>query len=311
MQDLKIRWAKLSVISNAALILFKIAVGIVTGSVSIIAEGMHSGVDLIASVITYFSVRISGKKPDKRHLYGHGKFENMAGLVEGVLIFVGAGVIIWESVPKLITHEGPKSLGYGVGVMALSAAVNFAVSQKLFSVAKKADSPAIAADAMHLRTDVYTSLGVLGGLILIKLTGKPIFDPVLALLVAGFIIKAAWDITSEGFSHMVDVTLPDEEVEAVKKAIVRHGEEFIEFHDLRARKSGSKRYIDLHLVVPAGISLKKAHDICDAIEGEVGRALPNSEIFIHPEPCGQTCVECAQGTECDEAGRGTVSGGKT
>ncbi|HEY3346009.1 MAG TPA: cation diffusion facilitator family transporter, partial [Nitrospirota bacterium] len=132
MQSEKVRWAKLSVVSNSVLTILKIIVGMMTGSVSIVAEGAHSAVDLIASVITFISVKVAGRKADERHHYGHGKVENLAGAIEGVLIFFAAGYIIFEALPKLAHNEGPEQLGWGVGVMALSSLVNFGVSQKLF-----------------------------------------------------------------------------------------------------------------------------------------------------------------------------------
>jgi cation diffusion facilitator family transporter len=304
MQSEKVRWAKLSVVSNSVLTILKIIVGMTTGSVSIVAEGAHSAVDLIASVITFVSVKVAGRKADKRHQYGHGKVENLAGVIEGVLIFLAAGYIIFEALPKLAHNKGPEQLGWGVGVMALSSLINFGVSKKLFSVAKKTDSPALAADAWHLRTDVYTSAGVLFGLVLIKLTGMPIFDPILALVVACFIIKAAWDITSEGLSYMVDASLPDDEMKKVHEAIAAHGQDFVEFHELRARKSGSQRFIDLHLVVPQDMPIRMAHDICSRIEDQIEANLSNSSVLIHPEPCGKLdCKLCglAGATGCTEA----------
>lgn len=292
MQNRKESWARLSIASNSLLVVLKVIVGALTGSVSIVAEGLHSGVDLAASVITYVSVRISGREADRDHNYGHGKYENIAGVVEGLLIFLGAGVIVWEAVPKLISGHGPETLGWGLGVMAISSAVNFLVSAKLFKIAKDTGSPALEADAWHLRTDVYTSLGVLTGLALIKVTGINLFDPLVALVVAGFIMKAAYGITKEGFAHMVDVALPEDELRMVNAAIARHGEHFLEFHELRARKSGSKRFIDLHLVMPSGLPLEQAHRLCDIIEKEIAAALPDSHVLIHAEPCGKACKKC-------------------
>jgi len=293
MQSEKESWARLSIVSNSVLVVLKIIVGILTGSVSIVAEGLHSGVDLAASVITFFGVRISGRKADKDHHFGHGKFENVAGVAEGILIFVGAGIIIYEALPKLFKGEGPETLGWGLGVMALSSLVNFFVSQKLFKIAKKTGSPALAADAWHLRTDVYTSLGVFGGLALIKITGKAIFDPIIALCVAMIILKAAYDITMEGIAHMVDVSLPDDELATIHGALARQGEHYLEFHDLRARKSGSQRFIDLHLVVPREHPIHRIHDLCNALETEIEKDLPHSHVLIHPEPCDAGCKTCA------------------
>jgi len=291
-----IRWARLSIVSNSLLAGLKIVIGLSTGSVSVIAEGLHSLMDLVASIITFMAVHISAKEADRTHHFGHGKFENVAGLVEGLLIFAGGALIIWEALPKLFSDKGPETLGWGLAVMALSSGVNFAVSAKLFKVAKVTHSPALEADAWHLRTDVYTSAGVLGGLVLIKLTGIAIFDPIVALLVACFIMKAAYDITLEGFSHMVDVTIPPHEMEKLDAILDRHGARYLEYHELRARKSGPQRFIDLHLVMPRDLTLQKVHELCDVIEKEIEGGLPNSHVLIHPEPCAETCKECGLAT---------------
>ncbi|MGC2422833.1 MAG: cation diffusion facilitator family transporter [Nitrospirota bacterium] len=293
MDSKKVRWARLSVASNSLLVCLKIAVGLATGSVSILAEGLHSAVDLAASIITALSVRIATKGPDKRHPYGHGKFENAAGAVEGALIILGAALIVNEAVPKLLHggHEIDK-LSWGVGVMALSAVINGLVSAKLFKVSKETCSPALAADGWHLRTDVYTSAGVLGGLILIKLTKNPVFDPILALLVAVFIFIAGLRITKEAFSNLVDVSPPEAEVIKVREAIGRHDGQFVEYHGLRVRKSGGKDFIDLHLVMPGDLNLSAAHEICTAIESELERELSDTDVTIHPEPCDYDCKKC-------------------
>jgi len=299
MPSKKLYWARLSIASNSLLCVMKIVVGVLTGSVSVIAEGLHSGVDLLASLITFFAVRISAKEADARHHFGHGKFENVAGMAEGLLIFLGGFLIIYEAVPKLFSGHGPESLGWGVGVMAASSVVNFFVSRKLFKVAKDTGSPALEADAWHLRTDVYTSAGVLGGLALIRLTGMYIFDPIVAIVVAGFIMKAAYEITMEGIAHMTDVALPEPEIELIKAAVLKYGEQFSDFHDLRARKSGSQRFIDLHLVVPRELQIYRVHDICDKIEESIMSDLPDTHVLIHAEPCELGCGKCSLGTGKD------------
>ncbi|NYE56380.1 cation diffusion facilitator family transporter [Carboxydothermus ferrireducens] len=300
MNDKKVSWARLSIISNTLLVLFKIVVGFFTGSVSIIAEGLHSGVDLLASIITFFSVKVASRPADVRHPYGHGKVENIAGTIEGLLIFLGAVLIIKEALPKFWHPEMPESLGWGMGVMAVSSLVNFFISQTLLKIAKETDSPALEADGWHLRTDVYTSAGVLLGLLLIKLTGITYFDPILALIVAGMILKAAYEITFEGFANMVDTALPEKEIALIKDSIANYGEKFLEFHKLRARKSGSERFIDLHLVVPEKLSVKEVHDLCNKIERDIEEKLPNSHVLIHAEPCQKEQRQCEDCPYCSE-----------
>ena len=162
----KVRAARLSVLSNSLLIAIKVIVGILSGSVSILSEAIHSFMDLLAALISFFSVRISDTPADERHPYGHGKFENISGVIEAILIFIASGWIIFEAIRKMLHPHEIEKIGLGIVVMAISATVNFFVSRKLYKVAKSMDSIALEADALHLKVDVYTSLGVAAGLFL-------------------------------------------------------------------------------------------------------------------------------------------------
>ncbi len=210
---LKQNTARLSVISNTGLVLMKFIVGFAIGSVSIISEAIHSSMDLIAAVIAFFSVRKSAEPPDAAHSFGHGKFEDISGLVEALLIFVAAILIIYEAAAKLLGHTTvelrPEMIIFGIAVMGISALANWYVSHRLFVVAKESESIALESDAWHLRTDVYTSLGVFAGLVLIRLTGNPIFDPLFALGVAVVIMKAAYDLTKRSLSDLIDHSIPE------------------------------------------------------------------------------------------------------
>ena len=210
-QKRKTRVALLSVISNTALVLMKLVVGIMINSVSVISEAIHSGMDLVAAIIAWFSVRTSSKPADEDHPFGHGKIENVSGTVEALLIFLAAGWIIYEAIKKFIHPEPIETAFWGVGVMLISAITNIIVSQKLFKVGRETDSVALQADAWHLRTDVYTSLGVMVGLALIWF-GHWIFpnydlnwlDPACAIAVALLIIKASYDLTVQSARDLLD-----------------------------------------------------------------------------------------------------------
>ncbi|MBU5611654.1 cation diffusion facilitator family transporter [Geomonas azotofigens] len=290
---LKRRAARLSVASNTTLVIAKVAVGMITGSVSVLSEAVHSGVDLVAAGIAWYSVRESGKPADEDHHYGHGKIENVAGTIEAVLIFGAAFYIIWEAVQKLRTGVVEiEGLGLGAAVMAVSAVANYLVSRHLLNVAAATDSVALEADAMHLRTDVYTSAGVLGGLVAIKFTGVPILDPIVAIVVALMIIKAAWDLTKSAFFHILDVKLPEEEEAVIHDVLEDYREHLIEYHKLRTRKSGHLRYVDMHLVVPRQMTVEAAHALSHEITAEIERRLPYSHILVHLEPCPGGCDRC-------------------
>ncbi|MCL6639195.1 MAG: cation diffusion facilitator family transporter [Firmicutes bacterium] len=284
--------ARLSVISNSMLTAAKLAVGISMNSVSVISETVHSGLDLVASLIAFFSVREAAKPADERHRYGHGKFENVASIVEALLIAAAAVMIISHAVPRIYGGGEVEQLGLGAAVMGISAVVNFAVSRRLMQVAKKTESPALAADAWHLLTDVYTSLGVFLGIGGMYLTGLKMIDPLVAVGVALLIFKAAYDLLRDSMRSILDVRLPLEEERKICDVLQRYSGEFIEFHDLRTRKAGSQRYVDLHLVMPKNSVVAKVHALCERIEAGVREELPGVHILIHTEPCGRYCEDC-------------------
>lgn len=288
----KPRVALLSVISNTFLTVSKLVVGLISGSVSILSEGLHSAMDLIAACIALFAVKQSSRPADERHAYGHGKFENISGTIEALLIFVAVVFIVVESLRKILAHfagegsvVGELALSLGLIVMACSALINVFVSYRLMKVAKKTDSVALEADALHLRTDVYTSAGVFAALLIIRFTGWYILDPIIALIVAAMISKAAFDLLKKAFYPLIDVSLPKSEQEIITEALASHSDEFLEFHDLRTRKAGAERYVDLHLVVPKDMSVSKVHALCDEVEKDINSKLKGTQVLIHAEPC--------------------------
>lgn len=283
-QAAKQRTARLSVLSNITLVCFKLAVGLYTGAVSIISEAMHSGVDLLAAVIAFLAVREANKPPDEQHAYGHGKIETLSGAVEALLIVAAALGIVYEAWEKLRTAYQPVYLEYGIGVMLLSAVVNSVVSLRLMRVARATDSQALAADALHLKTDVWTSAGVVAGLILIKITGWAMLDPLIAIAVALLVFRAGYTLTRESLQELTDVSLPPEE-ETIIRDIVASYPEVITFHRLRTRRSGSWRLIDIHIVVDKHMHLDKAHAVCDRIEAAIEQRLGRCDVVIHLEPC--------------------------
>ena len=279
--------AGLSILSNSVLVALKLAVGLIMGSVSVISEGAHSAVDLLAALIAFFSIRAAAKPADEEHEFGHGKIENISGSVEALLIFLAAGLIIYEAIVKIINRAKPEFLVAGIGIMAFSVVSNFFVSRFLHRVANRTDSVALEADAWHLTTDVYTSLGVLVGLLIVETTHFYILDPIIAIGVALLIFRAAWNITRKSMGGLVDARLPKAEEDIIAASITEHLGEVTGFHELRTRKSGSQRYIDLHLVLPKSVTLEEAHKLCDHLEGDIKSKLSNGLVTIHCEPCEQ------------------------
>lgn len=275
----------LSIYSNSGLVVLKLVVGIVMMSVSVLSEAIHSGIDLIAAIIANYSVRKATIPADADHPYGHGKFENYAGVIEAILILFAAGLIIYEAVTRIITPAEPGFLLAGIVVMGISVAANTIVSHHLIKVGREEDSIALVADGMHLRTDVFTSLGVFVGLVLIQITGLAILDPIVAILVALLIIKTAYDLTKESSVGLVDRSLPESEEVIIKNVLMEHSFQYINFHALRTRKSGSERFVDLHLVVKRDMCILDAHELADHLEREIEKKLPNTNVLVHIEPC--------------------------
>jgi len=296
--------ARLSILSNTALVIMKLTVGFAIGSVSIISEAIHSAIDLVAAVIAFISVKKSSEPPDREHTFGHGKFEDFSGLIEAVLIFIAAILIIREAALKLMGEGENLNMGMliaGIVVMFISATANWYVSGRLMKAAKATESIALEADAWHLRTDVYTSLGIFAGLVLIRLTGWKFLDPLFAIAVAVFIMKAAYDLTRRAASDLMDTSLPAAEEEKIKGILSDHYLRFASFHELRTRRSGSDRFMDLHLVVSKNLTVSEAHSLSDHLEDDLRQAFPRSSITIHFEPCDEQCVRCECNSTCRDS----------
>lgn len=278
--------AALSIASNTALILLKLVAAAVTGSVAILTEAMHSSVDLLASIIAFFSIRAAEAPPDEGHRYGHEKIENMAAAIEGMLILVGSGVIVFESVRRL-SHGGAEvdTLGLGIAVIAVSMVANLAVSTFMYRRARETESAALESDAAHLRTDAVTSGGVLAGLILVEVTGETWIDPVVALIVAAAIVTAGVRILMRSSRVLVDEALPEAEREAIREAILDFGPRGVAgFHKLRTRRAGAQRYVDLHVQFRSGTTLEDAHATAHALQDAIQQRLRNADVLIHLEP---------------------------
>jgi cation diffusion facilitator family transporter len=281
----KSRAAATSIASNLVLILLKVVVGAITGSIAILTEALHSSIDLVASVIAFLSVRIADEPADQSHPYGHEKMENLAAAIEGLLILAGAAVIVYEAGSRLGGGNSLHHLGLGIGVVGLSLAVNLAVSGYLGRRAREYDSPALYGDAAHLRADALTSIGVLAALVLVQITGKEVFDPAVALAVAAAIVVAGFRILSRSSRVLVDEVLPRHELDAIEAAIAEaRAPEVAGYHKLRARQAGSRRHIDLHVQFKERTSLERAHSLAHRLQAAIAGRIPGADVLIHMEP---------------------------
>ncbi len=284
-QEEKRRTATLSIASNSGLILLKVMAGTITGSVAILTDAVHSSIDLIASIVAYFSIRKAGEPADDSHRYGHEKLENVAAAIEGILVLIGSAAIAFEAIRRLVDGGTVRALGLGITVTAFALVANVLVSSYIARSARRTDSPALAADATHLRTDAMSSGAVLAGLILLEVTGANWIDPVVALLVAVPIVYTGVGLLSRATRVLVDESLPADEVSAIREAIESFGPRgVVGYHELRTRRGGSQRYIDLHVQFRHGTSLEDAHRTAHELQDVIAGRLNGADVLIHLEP---------------------------
>ncbi|MFB3854158.1 MAG: cation diffusion facilitator family transporter [Vicinamibacterales bacterium] len=312
----KARAAWISVVSNSILVVSKLAAGLLIGSVSVVSEAIHSGVDLLAAGIALFAVKSAGKPADKEHPYGHGKVENLSGAIEAALILVAAAWIVYEAVQKLIERTPLEAAGLGAAVMAVSAVANYFVSRMLFRVGEETDSIALQADAWHLRTDVWTSAGVMAGLAAI-VVGRWLapawdlwwLDPLAAIMVALLITRAALKLTRQSLGDVMDESLPDEEQGWIADHVSGVPGVF-GFHGLRTRKAGPQRFVEFHLLVDRRLSVEVSHKLSHDISRAIEQRFNGASVSIHVEPCDGCCppgcrAGCLLGPDEQEAMRET------
>ncbi len=285
--------AGLSITSNAVIIILKFIAGIVSGSISIISEAIHSLSDCLASVLTFFAVMKSSEPADSDHPFGHGKYEDISGFIEGGLIIFAGLFIIFEAAKKLFSYGTAQvDTTLGIAVMLFAVVANYIVSSILFKVAKKSNSISLFADGEHLRTDIYSSLGVMAGLVLIKITGIHILDPIIAIVVAMLIFKAGFSISKETLNNLLDGSLPKCDIESVEKIIENFKDKGVHgYKSLKGRNIGPEKQLDMTLLFPKQMTIQDCHKICDEIETEINKTLGNCIISIHAEPEG--CEKCS------------------
>lgn len=290
---------RLSILVVVCLIALKVVFGILTGSLSVLAQAVDSFLDLFAVCITFLAIRVAARPADEEHQFGHGKAENIAAIIQAGLIFLAGGSIIYTAVRRIQTGAALEMTEAGMAVMAVSIIASIFLARRMMKVARQEDSMALEANARNIAADVYSAAAVLAGLLAVRITGEAIIDAVIGGLVALFILKVAFDVLRNSFGGLVDVKLPENEESVIQAAIIEHFRgEVVSFHKLRTRKAGSQRYIDLHLVMPKYISIAEAHIMCDHLEKDIQERLIRTDMTIHVEPCDDKCEECK--LSCEE-----------
>jgi cation diffusion facilitator family transporter len=285
--------ARLAILVVVSLVILKIAVGIITGSLSVLAQAIDSFLDLFAVTVTFLAIRVASRPADEEHPYGHGKVENIAAIFQSVLIFLAGGSIIYAAIQRFQSEPTLELTQAAVAVMAVSIAASIFLSRYLMRVARREESLALEANAQNIAADVYSAAAVFAGLLVVEFTGITIIDTILAGLVALYIFWVALGVLKNAFGGLVDVKLPENEEGIIRQTITEHfGQEVVSFHKLRTRRAGNQRHIDLHLVMPKNTRLEKAHDMCEHLEVDIESRWENTEVVIHVEPCDENCPEC-------------------
>lgn len=280
---MKKRAAGISVAYNVTLTLLKLAAAVLTGSVSLLSEAIHSATDIVASGIALVSVKAAAAPPDDDHHYGHGKIESLAGFGESILLLIIVCYVVFESVQRLFRGTEVQNVNIGVWIMAFSAISSFLVARHVQGIANRTSSLALASNSQHLMVDCVTSIGVLVALLVTKLTGWDLADPVFALILAGWMAVGSWKLARQAFDQLVDRALTEEEIDKIRILVDSH-EGILGHHRLRTRLSGDTRYVDMHIVVPDEWSVVQAHDVADALEKIICDAMAPAVVVIHVDP---------------------------
>ena len=288
--------ATLSLLANMALVGLKLGVGLSIGSISVLSDALDSSVDLVSAMIAMLAIRVAARPADRQHPYGHGKLENVSGIIESVLMLAGAGLITAEATDRLRHGVAITSPALGILAMSLSLLINVGASTQLRRVARATGSIALATSASHRASDIVTSLGVLTGLLLIQFTPWTFLDPVVALAIAAFIAWTAVRLVRRSFVDLLDASLPESEMSLVRRVLRDHAADYVSYHGFRTRRSGIHRYVELHLLLPRVATVEHAHNLTDRIEEAIEQALPDVITTIHIEPCDIPYIECAK--EC-------------
>ena len=289
---------KLSMAVIICLIILKVIVSIISSSISIYAQAADSLLDIFSIGITLIALNMSVAPADEEHPFGHGKAEGLAAMIQAILVLGAGGFIIYSAIQRII-HSTVIEPDKGILVMLISIITSIFLSRHLRRVAKATGSTAIDASARNISADVYSAAGVLLGLLMVRLTGFVILDPIIALIMAGFVLKAGYQVTIRAIHELIDHALPKEEQKILNDCLSVHTTQLVSYHAVRSRRAGNERFIDLHLVMPRNFSVENAHAMCDHLEQDIKNKITSANVIIHTEPCSSAdCIRCLI-TGCD------------
>ena len=289
-ENLKIRAATFSICTALGLAAVKLVVALLSGSMAVMASAIDSLLDILMSGVNFMAIRQAEQPPDQCHPFGHGKFETLATLFQALVISLSGAWIIYEAVVRLTRGSQVRHLDQGIAVLAFSAVVSWFITVYLRKAAKATDSSALEADSLHFRMDIYSNLGLMVGLLLIRWFDIAWIDPALSILVASYILHEAIQLIKRSLTDILDHELPDEIQQQVHQLISSHSGPLAGYHGLRTRRAGSLKIMDFHLEVCKDMSVLEAHKLTDSLEKKIEKEIPGANVIIHIEPCtAETC----------------------
>jgi cation diffusion facilitator family transporter len=280
------RFAWLSIGAAILTIALKTTAYWLTDSVGLLSDALESLVNLVAAIMALAMLTIAARPADEMHAFGYGKAEYFSSGLEGALILLAAASIAWTAVPRLFAPQPLEHVGIGLGISVLASAINFAVARVLMNAGKEYRSITLEADAHHLMTDVWTSAGVVLGVVAVALTGWVRLDPGVALIVAANILRIGWQLLGRSVRGLMDATLPSAERDAIKRVLNRYESQGIQYHAVRTRQAGTRAFISLHVLVPRDWTVQRGHDLLEQLERDIRSAVPGAQLFTHLEPQG-------------------------
>lgn len=282
--DAPVRIAAISLVVTAVLLVLKLVLGLISGSIAVLGDAVDSGTDLTAGAAALISIRIAALPADEEHPYGHGKVETISAAVAATIIGVGGGVIVYQAVRRLIEGGGDIDVGVGLVAVVIAAGANIVLAFFMRREAKRSHSMALNAEATHLQTNVVQATTIIAGLLLVATTGEEVFDPLVALGLAAYMGWTALGLVRIAASEVMDTALPEHDLAVIHDVLVGHREQVRGFHRLRTRRAGAVRHVDMHVLVDPDLTVEAVHPISDGIEHEIEARLPGTICVIHVEP---------------------------
>ncbi len=284
MNSTAVRIAAISLGATMGLLLLKLVLGILSRSIAVLSDAVDSGTDLTSAAAALISVQVALWPADEEHPYGHGKVESISATVAATVVALGGGFVVVQAIRRLVGGSPDINVGLGLAPMFVAAAVNLVLHRFMAREARRSHSLALAAEATHLQTNVVQATTVIAGLSLVAISGERVFDPLVALGLAGYMAWTAVGLVRTALSEIMDVALPEHELRAIHDVLVAHKDEIRGFHRLRSRRAGPTRHVDMHILVDPERTVADVHAICDSIERDIQQRLPRTVVIIHMEP---------------------------